>query len=205
MDVGAQAFPSIPAAFADLLGYHLRIAQEASFAAIQQAAGGLAFKPGWYTILTLLAESPGATPSELSLKCGRDRSTLTGTLKELAKQGLISRRRKTNDQRSYVIRLTAEGREMLARVSEFATRHEARLDAIAGADRAMLIAALRRIAFGLAAAAVEPPVAATLATEARGEKMTASKPAARRKAAGQAALAASATMAPAKAASVDRE
>ena len=145
--------PPVPAAFADTIGYHLRIAQEASFAAIHQAAGGLDIRPGWYTILTLLAETPGGTPSELSLRCGRDRSTLTGTLKELARRGLISRRRKTHDQRSYAVRLTAEGDALLERMREFSMRHDARLDDIAGAEKPALIAALRRIAFELGAAA----------------------------------------------------
>ncbi|MGG6495301.1 UNVERIFIED_CONTAM: hypothetical protein NY603_20485, partial [Bacteroidetes bacterium 56_B9] len=66
---------SIPEAFADLLGYHLRLAQEASFQAIRQAAGRSELKPGWYTILTILSDNPGLTPTELSRFCGRDRST----------------------------------------------------------------------------------------------------------------------------------
>lgn len=106
-------------------------------------------RPGWYTVLTILADNPGLTPSELSRLCGRDRSTLAGTLKDLAARRLISRRRKRHDQRSYVVRLTPGGEEVLARMREFSLRHDARLDEIVGTDKAMLIALLRRIAFEL--------------------------------------------------------
>ncbi len=85
----------------------------------------------------------------MSKCCGRDRSTLTGTLKELAAQGLITRRRKPSDQRSYGVRLTAKGSEMLVRLRAHARLHDAKLDALVGADKPMLLAVLRRIASGL--------------------------------------------------------
>ncbi len=140
----------IPPAFESLIGYHLRIAQEASFNAIQQVDGGSDLRPGWYTVLTILHDHPGLVPSELSRYCGRDRSTLTGTLKNLAQHGLITRRRRRDDQRSYTVRLTAKGTEMLDRLRDHSQRHDARLDAIVGAeDKPHLLAMLRRIAAGL--------------------------------------------------------
>lgn len=139
----------IPAVFRDVIGYHLRIAQDASFQAIQQGAVGGDIKPGWYTLLTILHDSPGLTPGELSRCCGRDRSTLTGTLKALAGRGLISRRRKASDQRSYSVRLTPKGRAMLARMRVHADRHDARLDAIVGEHKPLLLTLLRRIATDL--------------------------------------------------------
>lgn len=137
---------SVPAAFRDVIGYHLRIAQDASFHAIRQGAPQGDLKPGWYTLLSILNDSPGLTPGELSRCCGRDRSTLAGTLKELAGRGLISRRRKPSDQRSYSVRLTAKGVTMLDRMRVHAARHDARLDAIVGADKPLLLSLLRRVA-----------------------------------------------------------
>ena len=96
-----------------------------------------------------MRDSPGLTPGALSRICGRDRSTLTGTLKQLAAEGLISRRRRSADQRSYLVRLTAEGSAMLATMQAHSRLHDARLDALAGADKPMLLAALRRITAGL--------------------------------------------------------
>lgn len=133
-------------AFANVIGYHLRIAQEASFQAVRQAAGRSELKPGWYTILTVLSDNAGLTPTELSRLCGRDRSTLTSTLSKLDARGLIARQHKVGDQRSYCVKLTRAGAQMLQRLRAIARAHDARLDAIVGNDKALLISLLRRIA-----------------------------------------------------------
>lgn len=135
----------IPAAFRDVIGYHLRVAQEASFQAFNATLEKTDLKPGWYSILTILSESDELTPSELSRVCGRDRSTLTSTLKGLSIRGLIERRQKPDDQRSYSVRLTDEGHRMYARLRDFAQEHDRRLDAIVGEDKEALIAILARI------------------------------------------------------------
>src|SRR6266699_1170136 len=83
----------IPTAFQDVVGYHLRIAQEASFRAFEAIADKVDLKPGWYALLTILAEAEALTPSELGRGCGRDRSTLTGTMKALSARGLIHTQR----------------------------------------------------------------------------------------------------------------
>ncbi len=140
---------STPEAFADLIGYHLRLAQEASFQAIRQAAGRSELKPGWYTILTILSDNPGLTPTELSRLCGRDRSTLSSTLKGLSARGFIARRHTPEDQRSYSVRLTAAGEAMLKKLRVIAKTHDAKLDAIVGKDKPLLIGLLRRIAEAL--------------------------------------------------------
>lgn len=139
----------VPAAFRDVIGYHLRIAQDASFHAIRQGAADGDIKPGWYTLLCILDDRPGLSPGELSRWCGRDRSTLTGTLKALAARGLISRRRKSTDQRSYSVRLTPKGVNMLERMRVHADRHDARLDAVVGEHKTLLLELLRRIASDL--------------------------------------------------------
>jgi len=139
----------VPAAFHHLIGYHLRVAQEASFHAFARAAGKADLKPGWYALLTVLAERESMTPSELSRVCGRDRSTLTASLKGLAARRLIARHLNPDDQRSYSVRLTEEGRKMQKRLHAIADRHDRRLDEIAGEDKAALIAALGRIAAAL--------------------------------------------------------
>lgn len=135
----------IPAVFRDVIGYHLRVAQEASFQAFSAMLEKTDLKPGWYSILTILAEYDGLTPSELSLVSGRDRSTLTSTLKGLSIRGLIERQQNPDDQRSYSVRLTDEGRRMHVRLHAFAEEHDRRLDAIVGQDKDALIAILARI------------------------------------------------------------
>ncbi|WID99854.1 MarR family transcriptional regulator (plasmid) [Bosea vestrisii] len=136
----------VPAVFREVVGFHLRIAQEASFEAFGVMAGKANLKPGWYALLTILNEAGSMTPSELSRHCGRDRSTLTSTLKALAARGLIQRERKSEDQRSYEVRLTAIGCDIQRRLHAIAIDHERHLDEILGQDKAMLLAILRRIA-----------------------------------------------------------
>ncbi|PZU24566.1 MAG: MarR family transcriptional regulator [Shinella sp.] len=102
-------------------------------------------KPGWYSILTILSEYEELTPSELSKVCGRDRSTLTSTLKGLSIRGLIERRQNPDDQRSYSVSLTKAGREMHSRLHAFAQEHDRRLDEIVGKDKDLLISILARI------------------------------------------------------------
>ncbi|MET3616260.1 DNA-binding MarR family transcriptional regulator [Rhizobium aquaticum] len=135
----------IPAAFKDVIGYHLRVAQEASFQAFNASLEKTDLKPGWYSILTILSEYDGLTPSDLSKVCGRDRSTLTSTLKGLAVRGLIERRQNPDDQRSYSVRLTDEGRKMHSRLHAFAREHDRRLDEIVGKDKDVLIALLAKV------------------------------------------------------------
>jgi len=152
---GEEAY--VPPALANLIGYYLRIAQEASFQAIRQAAGKADLKPGWYTILTILSDNPGLTPTELSKLCGRDRSTLTSTLNGLDARGLIARRRKAGDQRSYGVKLTAAGEAMLRKLQVIAHAHDEKLDAIAGKDKPLLMTLLRRIVDELGNGQSPPP------------------------------------------------
>ncbi|MBP2561596.1 DNA-binding MarR family transcriptional regulator [Neorhizobium galegae] len=147
----AQATPAegemlVPAMFQNLIGYHLRVAQEMSFQAFARAAGKADLKPGWYSLLTVLADRESMTPSELSRICGRDRSTLTSSLKALSHRGLIERRANPDDQRSYSVRLTENGRKMQERLHAIAVVYDRHLDEIAGKDKAVLIAVLGRIA-----------------------------------------------------------
>ncbi|WP_171015881.1 MarR family transcriptional regulator [Devosia sp. FKR38] len=135
----------VPSVFGDVIGYHLRLAQEASFAAFSAAADKAGLKPGWYTILTVLAEKGPLTPSDLGRLCGRDRSTLTSTLKGLASQQLIVRERKPEDQRSYSVQLTAQGRLVQDRLRSVALDHDRRLDGIVGKDKQRLVQLLAKI------------------------------------------------------------
>jgi DNA-binding MarR family transcriptional regulator len=129
-----------------LVGYHLRLAQEASFASFTQRVGDPDLKPGRYSILTILANNPGLTPTALSRACGRDKSTLTAALKDLEKRGLVARESMPGDQRSVRISLTSAGSALLARLRSHAEAHDQALDRIVGAEnKAAFIAILNRI------------------------------------------------------------
>lgn len=135
-----------PAALTDAIAYHLRLAQEASFQAFKQRVGNADLQPGRYTILSIIANNPGLTPTELSRACGRDKSTLTPTLKDLAKRGMVERRRRETDERSYTVHLTPSGGELLQTLRRHALAHDRVLDHIVGPEkREEFLKILRRI------------------------------------------------------------
>lgn len=130
------------------IGFHLRLAQEASFRAFKQRVGDPKLRPSRFALLALIAENPGINQTALSRASARDKSTLTTALDHLVKRGLV--RREAADRRSYALHLTARGGQVLARLLARAQEHDARLDALVGhANKPLLLRLLRRIIDGL--------------------------------------------------------
>jgi DNA-binding MarR family transcriptional regulator len=128
------------------IGFHLRMAQEASFRAFSQRVGDPGLKPRRFAVLTLIAENPGLTQTALGKASGRDKSTLTSTLDDLVKRGLVLRERAVNDRRSYTLNLTDKGSALQKKLMSSAIEHDRQLDRIVGPDKkAELLVLLRRI------------------------------------------------------------
>jgi DNA-binding MarR family transcriptional regulator len=135
-----------PSMLAEAIAYHLRLAQEASFQAFRQRVGSDNLQPGRYTILSIIGNNPGLTPTDLSRACGRDKSTLTPALKDLAKRGLVERKRRETDERSYTVHLTPAGSDLLRKLRYHALAHDQAIDRIVGSDnRVAFLEILRRI------------------------------------------------------------
>ena len=131
---------------AEWLGFHLRMAQIASFQAFASEVGEVDLPPGRFALLTLIGRNPGISQTVLSRAAGRDKSTLTPALRDLTKRGLIVCERLARDRRSYHLSLTPAGQEMLRRLTQCAARHERNLDRIVGArDKGQLLRLLRKI------------------------------------------------------------
>lgn len=143
----------------ETIAYHLRLAQEASFATFRQRCGSPDLKPGRYALLSVIAHNPGLTQGELSRAAQRDTSTLTAALNDLSARGFVRRQRSAADKRSYEIVLTDAGHELLAVLEEHARAHDALLDEIVGSDvRPVFLAALRRIEDVLNRPGINPSV-----------------------------------------------
>ena len=128
------------------LGFHLRMAQIASFQAFAREVGEVDLPPGRFALLTLIGRNPGISQTVLSRAAGRDKSTLTPALRDLKRRGLIARDRLECDRRSYHLTLTQDGQAMLQRLTECAARHESNLDRIVGPrDKPRLLRILRKI------------------------------------------------------------
>jgi DNA-binding MarR family transcriptional regulator len=134
---------------ADMVGFHLRLAQEASFRAFAQRVGARDLKPRRFAILMLIDRNPGLTQTALSRASGRDKSTLTPALDDLERRGLIERRRSSRDRRVQSVYLTNAGRSQLRELARHAAGHDRQLDRVLGAGKAQFLAALRRIAMSL--------------------------------------------------------
>ncbi len=128
-----------------LIPFHLRQAQNASFRAFARRVGRSDLQPGRYATMMLIRLNPGITQKALSRATGRDTSSLTPVLRDLALRGLIERRQIPTDRRSFTLTLTPEGERALEEMARHAQAHDCQVDAIVGDRKQELLALLRRI------------------------------------------------------------
>ena len=127
-----------------LLGYRLRLAQQAVFRDFADSVHGLS--PGRVGLLVYIDANPGVTQSRLAEAADRDRSTMVGVLDQLQARGLIERRRGA-DRRTNGLWLTRSGRSHLRRALAQIARHERRIASrLSAAERRTLLALLGKIA-----------------------------------------------------------
>ena len=135
---------------ADFIGFHLRLAQEASFQAFARRVGEVELSPGRFALLMLIGENPGISQAALGRASGRDKSTLSPAVDDLQRRGLVVRERPAGDRRAYALSLTEAGAAMLATLTEHGRAHDRELDRIVGgAEKARFLRILRRIAIEL--------------------------------------------------------
>ena len=133
----------------DWIGFHLRLAQDASFRAFARHAGQPHMKPGRFAAMMVIHNNPGITQTALGRAIGRDKSTVTPLVQELHRHGFVRRSPSAADRRSITLTLTRAGEATLADLLAHARAHDRRLDAIVGRRKAILIALLRKITDGL--------------------------------------------------------
>jgi DNA-binding MarR family transcriptional regulator len=131
---------------ADWVGFNLRMAQAAAFQAFARLAKEIGTRPGRFATLMLIGRNPGISQTALSRANGRDKSSLTPVLNDLARRGLVERKRTRADQRAYRLALTPAGRALLAELTRCARTHERNLDRIIGAkEQKAFVRILKRI------------------------------------------------------------
>lgn len=132
-----------PGILPGLLGYRLRLAQQAVFRDF--AASVAELSPGRVGILLLLEANPGVTQSRLAQAVSLDRSTMVGVVDFLESRKLIERRR-GEDRRTNGLWLTDEGRALVARLKRRIQQHERRVAArLSAQERAQLLALLEKL------------------------------------------------------------
>jgi len=133
-----------PGLLSSLLGYRLRVAQQAVFRDFARSIPEAS--PGRVGILLLIDANPGVTQSRLAQAVGIDRSTMVGVLHALQARELVERRR-GEDRRTNGLWLTRTGRTVVASLKQRIRIHERRVASrLSTADRAQLLALLEKLA-----------------------------------------------------------
>lgn len=132
-------------ALADWIGFHLRLAQDASFRAFAKHTAQPHMKPGRFAAMMVIHNNPGITQVALGRAISRDKSTVTPLVQELHRHGFVRRSPSAVDRRSITLTLTRAGEAALADLLTHARAHDRRLDAIVGNRKTALIALLRKI------------------------------------------------------------
>jgi DNA-binding MarR family transcriptional regulator len=132
-----------PGVLPSLLGYRLRLAQQAVFRDFASSVGELS--PGRVGILLLLEANPGVTQGRLARAVSLDRSTMVGIVDALEGRGLIERRRGA-DRRTNALWLTEQGRASVTRLKRRIQAHERRVGArLSAEERSQLLALLEKL------------------------------------------------------------
>ena len=127
-----------------LLGYRLRLAQQAVFRDFAASVQGLS--PGRVGLLITIDANPGITQSRLAESADRDRSTMVGVLDQLQARGLIERRR-GEDRRTNGLWLTRDGRTLMASLKRRIRLNERRVaERLTAQERAQLLLLLEKLA-----------------------------------------------------------
>jgi DNA-binding MarR family transcriptional regulator len=127
-----------------LLGYRLRLAQQAVFRDYAASVGELS--PGRAGMLLLIEANPGVPQGRLAEAMRLERSTMVGVVDSLEERGLIERRRGT-DRRTNGLWLTRLGRVLATRLRRRIERHERRVAAsLSDSEQAQLLNLLEKLA-----------------------------------------------------------
>src|SRR5438132_12824183 len=128
----------------ELLGYRLRLAQQAVFRDFAASVGEVS--PGRAGIVLLIEANPGVTQGRLAEAVRLDRSTMVGVIDSLEERNLVERRRGA-DRRTNGLWLTPAGRSLAQRLRRRIERHERRVAArLSDAERAQLLFLLGKLA-----------------------------------------------------------
>jgi len=101
----------------DQLCFALYSASRAMTARYRSSLDALGLTYPQYLVLLVLWEQDAVTVTQLGNRLHLDSGTLSPLLKRLAANGLVSRHRRRQDERSVEIRLTARGRRLRDRTT----------------------------------------------------------------------------------------
>lgn len=118
---------ALPAGVADRTGLLLiKVAYEMERRGVERLAP-LGLDGRDYTLLAVLSRDDAGSQAELATLCGLLPAQVVPVLDALQAKGFVERRRDERDRRRSIVRITDEGRDVLARADEVAAEVEQRL------------------------------------------------------------------------------
>jgi DNA-binding MarR family transcriptional regulator len=100
----------------------LHRAVQVADAAFVRQMGESQLTPRQFAVLVAVSEQPSRNQTNLVAKTGIDRSTLADIVRRLVDDGVLQRKRCKEDVRSYAVRLTPKGEEILSTAEPAAKR-----------------------------------------------------------------------------------
>jgi len=129
-----------------LVGYNMKRAFMVIRADLARTLEPFELRMMTFTALTLVADNPGLSQSQLAEAMQVERPNLVVIVDELETRGLITRDRVPTDRRAYALRITADGARLLANATRAVAEHENHMmGRLSDAEEAALIATLNRI------------------------------------------------------------
>ena len=142
-------FPDHPALYAHT-GFLLRRVSSAAFSAFSEIVGREGLHPMHFGMLMIIEAEEPISQQELSRRTGIDPSTMVARMDVLDEHGLVERMRSSEDRRSYEIRLSPSGREVLTQLRQRAKEHGERFFApLTRSERKQLHQLLAKLAEGI--------------------------------------------------------
>jgi DNA-binding MarR family transcriptional regulator len=112
--------------------------------------GNAAITPRQYAVLLAVSQNEDISQTGLVTATGIDRSTLADVARRLVDKGYLQRKRTRTDARMYAVRLTAKGRDSLAKTEPSAQRADDKILATLSAkQRSEFFTILGEIVTGL--------------------------------------------------------
>ena len=128
------------------MGQLLLVAARAAQALALERLEPLGLSPRGWGVLSTLVESGSLTQIQLANTLSIDRTAMVYLLDELEEAGLVERLRNPDDRRSFLIRLTAAGRQLQRKAArQLAGQTETLLEPLDKVERAQFLEYLGRV------------------------------------------------------------
>jgi DNA-binding MarR family transcriptional regulator len=132
----------------DLLGYQLAQATIVTDAVFERVVSGpLGLRPVEFTILQLVKENSGVTPSKLAKALAMTAPAITTWLDRMAQRGTLLRERSSTDRRAQSLHVTPEGEQLVSQALALLLQTErALLEGLSEGERQILLELLHKVA-----------------------------------------------------------